>query len=95
MGKLNGICGQLHHSKLCLTCPSHAHTQLVVPAYSSLAAQIQSHREQAQAEHLALKQRVLQVGVRVCVYGQGFLSDAVRAACLVGCVLGWSVCLGG
>lgn len=53
--------------------------QLVVPAYSSLAAQIRSHREKARAEHDALKQRVLQVGCVVCAYvGMYILQQRVQ-----------------
>jgi hypothetical protein len=36
--------------------------QLVVPAYTALAAQIKSHQDAQREEHNVLKQKVLQVG---------------------------------
>lgn len=40
--------------------------QLVVPAYTSMAAQIRSHRDAEREEQNVLKQRVLQVSI--CCY---------------------------
>lgn len=37
--------------------------QLVVPAYTSMAAQIRSHRDAEREEQNVLKQRVLQVSI--------------------------------